>query len=74
METTRSEPTTPSIAEPLTDHDLWRVIMFGFLVGTPAVFIVTTLLALPATGLANALGLAVEPAGSADCSSAASSR
>jgi len=62
METTRNEPTTPAVAEPLTDDDLWRVIMFGILVGTPAAFVLTTLLALPATGLINALGVAVEPA------------
>jgi len=62
METTRNETATPSLAEPLTDDDLWRVIMFGFLVGTPAAFVLTTLLALPATGLINALGVAVEPA------------
>lgn len=36
--------------------------MCGFLVGTPAAFVLTTLLALPATGLTNALGVAVEPA------------
>lgn len=62
METTRNEPTTPSVAEPLTDDDLWRVIMIGILLGTPATFVLTTLLALPATGLINALGVAVEPA------------
>ena len=62
METTRNEPTTPSVAEPMTDEDLWRVIMFGLLAGTPAVFVITTLLALPATGLFNAMAIAVEPA------------
>jgi hypothetical protein len=46
----------------MTDDDLWRVIMFGFLVGTPAAFVLTTLLALPATGLFNAMAIAVEPA------------
>ncbi len=56
METTRDNPTTVRTpAEPLTDDDLWRVIMFGFLVGAPAAFVLTTLLALPATALANAL-------------------
>lgn len=62
METTRNEPKTTSVAEPLTDDDLWRVIMFGFLAGTPAAFVLTTLLALPATGLFNAMAIAVEPA------------
>jgi len=62
METTHNEPTTPSVAEPLTDDDLGRVMMFGLLVGTPAAFVLTTLLALPATGLFNAMAIAVEPA------------
>ncbi len=52
----------PGYADALTDAELWRVLMLGVAVGTPAVFVLTTLLALPVAGLVNALGVATVPA------------
>ena len=52
---------TPT-ARAMTDAELWRTIIFGALVGSPAVFVLTTLMALLATGLGNALAIAVGPA------------
>lgn len=52
---------TPT-ARAMTDAELWRTIIFGALVGSPAIFVLTTLMALFATSLGNALAIAVGPA------------
>ena len=52
---------TPT-AQPMTDAELWRTIMIGVVLGSPAVFLLATGMALFATSLGNALLIAIEPA------------
>ncbi|GAC1367533.1 MAG: hypothetical protein NVSMB4_21480 [Acidimicrobiales bacterium] len=52
---------TPA-AQPMTDAELWRTIGFGVLFGSPAIFVLATVMALFATTLGNAMLIAIEPA------------
>ena len=52
---------TPA-AQPMTDAELWKTMIFGVLFGSPAIFVLATVMALFATTLGNAMLIAIEPA------------
>ncbi|GAC1530877.1 MAG: hypothetical protein NVS3B12_06040 [Acidimicrobiales bacterium] len=52
---------TPA-ARPMTDAELWRTIVFGALFGSPAIFVLVTVIGVFATTLGNAMLIAIEPA------------
>ncbi|GAC1593366.1 MAG: hypothetical protein NVS3B21_14300 [Acidimicrobiales bacterium] len=60
MARTLSEITPAS--QPMTDAELWKMMVHGALFGSPAIFVLATVMALFATTLGNAMLMAIEPA------------